>query len=57
VYFYPSKVLLGTTPLTYELAPGRYKLKLVIGPKRGQRRYFQVHIKAGKETLRSFRHW
>ncbi len=57
VYLYPSKRILGTTPLHYQLAPGRYKLKLQVGAKKGQKKYFRIKVDANTTTTRSFDHW
>lgn len=56
VYLYPSKRIIGTTPITdFPLPGGRYKFKAQVGE--GQRKYFHVNVEAGKSAARSFDHW
>jgi len=57
VYLYPEKTLLGTTPLTHALPPGRHKFKLEIGPSKTEKKYFYLKVEADEKTLRNFDHW
>jgi hypothetical protein len=58
VYLYPSKEIIGTTPLLdFELPAGSHKLKVQVGEGKGRRKYFQIKVDAGGETSRSFNHW
>ncbi len=57
VYLYPTKEIIGTTPLEYKLEPGDYKLKVQVGPDRRQKKYFHVKIEADESTVRNFDHW
>ena len=57
VYLYPEKTLLGTTPLTHALPPGRHKFKLEIGPSKSEKKYFHLKVEADEKTMRNFDHW
>ncbi len=58
VYLYPDKQLIGTTPIEdFVVPPGEYKLKLMIGPDKGQRKYLQLKVEAGKTSVRSYQGW
>jgi serine/threonine-protein kinase len=56
IYLYPSKEIIGTTPLIdYRLPAGTHKFKAQIGP--GKRKYFHLKVEAKQRTARSFTHW
>ncbi len=58
IYLYPSKAVIGTTPLeNFQLPLGKHKLKAQIGGAQGQRKYFHVTIEAGQSTTRTFSKW
>ena len=57
MYLYPEKTLLGTTPVTADLPPGRHKLKVEIGPTRAEKKYFVLQVEADQTTTRKFSHW
>jgi hypothetical protein len=56
VYLYPSKRIIGTTPIIdLQLPDGTYKFKAQVGE--GQRKYFHLKVESGKSAARSFNHW
>ncbi len=58
IYLYPSKTIIGTTPLKdFALPAGKHKLKAQIGAGKGERKYFQITVKPGETVKRNFQHW
>ncbi len=56
IYLYPSKQIIGTTPLIdFRLPAGTHKFKAKLG--QGQRKYFHLKVQAGQSAARSLDHW